>query len=134
MEAADVTLLLEVSRCAGSRLAEMEIEADRDARGGKSVDQHLFDERGRLKSRERVIELHHDGTVEPGRGEQAELGGLVGQAKKRLVRIEEGAGMRLEGQRRRRAPEGAGAAHRRCDHGAMAAMDALEIAHGNDST
>jgi hypothetical protein len=40
--------------------------------------------------------------------------------------------MRLEGQHRRRAPKRAGAGDRRCDHGAMAAMHPLEIAHRND--
>jgi hypothetical protein len=40
--------------------------------------------------------------------------------------------MRLEGQRRRRAPERACAPDCRCDHGAMAAVHPLEIAHRND--
>ena len=110
----------------------MEIEADRDARGGKSVDQHLFDECGRFQSRERVIELHHDGAVEAGRGEQAQLLGGIGQVEQRLARIEESARMRLEGQRRRRASERAGAPDGGCDHGAMAAVHALEIAHRHD--
>src|SRR5258708_24973857 len=110
MEAAELALFLEVGRRAGSRLAEMEVETDRGARNGEPIDQHILDECVRLQSRKRVIKLHHDGAVECGRGEQAQLGGLVGQAKQRLIRPEEGPGMRLKGQRRRRAPKSAGAA------------------------
>src|SRR5215470_1127668 len=134
MEPADVAFLLEVGRSTGSRLAEMEVEAHRDARNRKPVDQHSFDESGRLQSRERLIELHHDGAVELRRGEQAQLCGLVGQAKKRLVWLEKGARMRFEGQRRGRPPEGTCAVHRHSDHGAMAAVYALKIAHRDDST
>jgi hypothetical protein len=40
--------------------------------------------------------------------------------------------MGLKGQRRCWARKSAGAAHRRRDHGAMPAMDTLEIPHGDD--
>src|SRR5215471_14167914 len=42
------------------------------------------------------------------------------------------AGMRLEGERRRFPPERLGARQRRRDHGAVAAMHAVEIADGDD--
>jgi hypothetical protein len=112
----------------------MKVEADGNARDSKAIDQHLFDERGRLQGRELVIEPHHDGTVETGRSKQAQLRSLVGQAKKRFVRLEDGAGVRLEGQHCRWAPKGHRAVHRRCDDRAMAAMYALEIAHGDHGT
>src|SRR5882672_8235856 len=100
MEAAQLTLFLKVDWRARSRLAEVEVETNRGARNGEPIDQHLLDEGVGLQRRKRVIKLHHDGAVECGRGEQAQLGGLVGQAKQRLIRPEEGSGMGLKGQRR----------------------------------
>ena len=52
---------------------------------------------------QRRVEGQHDRAVEPGRGQQPELGGLRGEVERRLVGLEEGARMRLEGQHRRRA-------------------------------
>ena len=46
--------------------------------------------------------------------------------------IEEGARMRLEGQRRRRPAQRLGAADGGADHGAVAAVHAVEIADGDD--
>ena len=40
--------------------------------------------------------------------------------------------MRLEGEHRRRLAEAVGAIERRRDHGLVAAMHAVEIAHGED--
>ena len=52
---------------------------------------------------QRRVEGEHDRAVEPGRGQQPELGGLRGEVERRLVGLEEGARMRLEGEHRRRA-------------------------------
>ena len=49
--------------------------------------------------------VQHDGAGEPGGREQAQLGALVGEPEQRLLRPEEAARMRLEGQRRRRPAE-----------------------------
>ena len=70
--------------------------------------------------------------VESGRGQEAQLRALVGEAEQRLVRAEERARMRLEGQRRGRPAERLGARERGRDHGAVAAMHAVEIADGDD--
>ena len=80
----------------------------------------------------RRVESQHDRAVEPGRGQQPQFGGLVGQPEQRLAGVEESARMRLEGQRRRRPAERRARALRRRDHGLMAAMDAIEIADGDD--
>ena len=44
------------------------VEADRDARDGKPVDQHALDEGCGIEGGERTVELHHDGAIECGRG------------------------------------------------------------------
>ena len=106
----------------------MEIEADHDGGDREALDQDLPHEIFRRQRRERRVETQHDRAVEAGLGEQPQLRGLVAQAEDRLVRLEDGARMRLEGQHRGLAPERAGAPQRHVDHGAMAAVDAFEIA------
>ena len=114
--------------------AEMKIEADCDAGHGKPPDQNAGDEVVRGKTRQRLVEPQHDRAVEPGRGQEAELGALVREAEQRLVRAEDAAGMRLEGERRGRPAERPGARERCRDHGAVATMDAVEIADGDHGT
>ena len=132
VEATQLALFLEIGRRARPRPAEMEIETDGGAGDGEPVDEHLFDELSGLQSRKCGVKLHHDRAVEFCRGQQPQLGGLVGQAKQRLVRIEVGTRMRLESQRCRRAQEGACAGHRRCNHRAMPTVHAFEIAYGEE--
>ena len=79
----------------------MEVEADHDAGDREALDQDPAHEVLGRQRRERRVEPHHDRAVEPGPGEQTQLGGLVAQAKHRLVRPEDRARMRLEGERRR---------------------------------
>ncbi len=112
--------------------AEVEVEADHGAGDGKALDQDAVDEFLRRKAGQRRVEGEHDRAVEPGRGQKPQFGGLVGQPEQRLAGIEEGARMRLEGQRRRRPAQRPGLVQRRADHGAMAAMHAIEIADGDD--
>ncbi len=109
----------------------MEVVADHRAGDRVALHQHAGDERGGIERGERGIEFHQDGAIEPGGRQQAQLRGRIGQAEQRLVRIEEGARMRLEGQRRRRPAKALRAGHRGADHRAMAAMHPLEIAHGD---
>ena len=110
----------------------MKIKADRRAAHGEPLDQDPFDELLGGEAGKRRVEGEHDRAVEAGRGEEPQLAGLVGQAEQRLVRIEEGARMRLEGQRRRRPAQRLGAANGGADHGAVAAVHAVEIADGDD--
>ena len=106
----------------------MEVVADHRAADPVAIDEHARDEVGGFERGERAIELHHDGAVECGGREEPELGVAIAEPKQRLVRREEGARMRIEGEHRRRAAEPARAGNRSGDHRAMAAMHALEIA------
>ena len=76
----------------------------------------------------RSVEGHDHRPVEAGGGQEPQLVGQAGELEQRLLRPEKPARMRREGQRRRRPPERAGARQRRPDHGAVAAVDAVEIA------
>src|SRR5882724_1641237 len=79
-----------------------------------------------------LVERHHHGTVEPGPGQQPQLAGLVGKAELRAVRAEETARMRLESDGKRRFSVGPAHLQGSCDDRAVAQMDAVEIAHGDD--
>ena len=91
-------------------LAEMEIEADGRAADAEAADQDALDEVLGRGAGERGVEGHDDGAVEPGGGEQAQLVALARELEQRLLRPEEAARMRLEGQRRRLAAERRGRA------------------------
>src|SRR5262249_33088377 len=86
----------------------------------------------RGKARQRRVETQHDRAAKPGRGQKPQFRALVGQAEQRLLGPKKTAGMRLEGERRGFSPERLGARPRRRDHGAVAAMDAVESAEGDD--
>ena len=109
----------------------MEIEADRNAGDRQPLDQDARDEVLGRELGQRRVEPQHDGAVEPGRRQQPQLRPLVGQAEQRLVRPEEAARVRLEGERRGRPAERLGALQRSRDHGAVAAVHAVEIADGD---
>ena len=126
------TLRREIVGRAGAVEAEMKVEADGDAGDGKSIDQYARHEILGGKARERGVEPQHDRAGEAGRGQQAQLRAFVREAEQRLVRTEEGAGMRFEGQRRGRPGERLGARQRGRDHRPVAAMHAVEIADGDD--
>ncbi len=130
-EAVLLALGFEEIRRAGAVHAEMEVEADHGAGDGKALDQDALDKTFRRKAGQRRVEGEHDRAVEPGRGQKPQFGRLVGQPEQRLAGIEEGARMRLEGQRRRRPAQRPGPIQRCADHGAVAAMHAVEIADGD---
>src|SRR5215470_19411857 len=96
------------------------------------MEQDIVDEIVGRGLRQRGVEGQYDRAVEPGAGEQAQLGALVGQAEQRLLRAEEAARMRLEGERRGRSAERARARKRCSDHGTVPALHAVEIADGDD--
>ena len=78
-----------------------------------------------------LVEGHDHGAGKPGAGQKPQLVGLVGQAELRGVRAEKAARMRLEGQRQRGPAMRPAHLQRRRDHGAVAEVDAVEIAHGD---
>ena len=110
----------------------MKVKADHRAAHGKAFDQNALHKFFRGQLGERRIEGEDDRTIEPGAGQQPQLIRLVGQPEQLFLRIEEGARMRLEGQRRGRLSQNSGAIERGSDDGAMAAMHAVEIADGDD--
>ena len=110
----------------------MKIKADDDTADGEPPDQNAGDEILRGEARQRGVERQHHGAIEAVRSKQPQFGGLVGQPEQRLARVEEVARMRLEGQDPCRLAEAPGARDRRRDHGPVAAVDAIEIAHGED--
>ena len=130
-EAVLLALGFEEIRRAGAVHAEVEVEADHGAADGKALDQDAADEVLRREAGQRRVEREHDRAVEPGRGQKPQFDGLIGQPEQRLAGIEEGARMRLEGQRRRRPAQPPGQVLHRADHGAVAAMHAVEIADGD---
>ena len=110
-------------------LAEMEVVADRDAADAEPLDQIMVNEILRRGAGAGLVEGHHHGAVKPGPGQQPQLVGLVGQPELRAVRAEKAARMRLEGHRKRRLAMRPAHLQGGRDHGAVAEMDAVEIAH-----
>ncbi len=74
------------------------------------------------------VEGHDDGAVEPARRQQAQLVALAGELEQRVLRPQEQPRMRREGQGRGLAAERPGSLKRGADHGAVAAVHAVEIA------
>ena len=109
-------------------MSEMKIEADGRAANAEPAHEDAHDELFRAQRREGLVERQHQRAVEPGRGEQAQLGLLVGQPEDRVVRPQHLARVGLEGDRDRPAAERLRARDRRVDHGAVTAMHAVEIA------
>src|SRR5581483_10298996 len=74
------------------------------------------------------------GPGEPRSSQQAELGGLVGQAELGSIGAEIAPRMRFEGHSKGRAAVRAAHFHRSSDHGPVAEMNTIEIAHGDHGT
>ena len=117
------------ARRADAALAEMKVVADRDAADPEPLDQIMVNEILRRGPGPGLVEGHHHGAGKPGSGQQPQLGGLVGEPELGGVRAEKAARMRLEGHRQRGPAMRAPHLQRRCDHRAVAEMDAVEIAH-----
>ena len=117
------------ARRAGAALAEMEVVADRNAADAEPPDQVMVNEILRGGAGAGLVEGHHHGAGKAGPGQQAQLVGLAGQAELRGVGAEKAARMRLERHRQRRPVMAARHLKRRGNDGAMAEMDAVEIAH-----
>ena len=113
-------------------LAEMKVVAHRDAADPEPLDQVMVNEILRRGPGAGLVERHHHRAGQPGSGQQPQFSGLVGEPELRGVRAEKAARVRLERHRQRgpamRLPHIEGGR----DHGAVAEMDAIEIAHGND--
>ena len=117
------------ARRADAAFAEMEVVADRNAADAEPPDQVMVNEILRAGAGAALVEGHHHGAGKPGAGQQPQLVGLVGETELGAVRAEEAARVRLEGDRKRRFSVGAAHVQRRADDGAVAEMDAVEIAH-----
>ncbi len=120
------------ARRADPALAEMKVVADGNPADAEALDQVMVNEILRRGSGAGLVEGHHHGAVEPGPGQQPQLVGLVGEPELRAVRAEKAARMRLEGHGEAPACRGRAPIRRAAvDHGAVAEMDAVEIAHGD---
>jgi len=123
---------LEEGRRALAALAEVEIVTDDDTGCTEFLPEQSLDESGRRRAGKAGVEAAHEGTVEPELAKDRELRRLGGEAEQGLLRREELARMRLEGQDgRRRAPR-PGLPDRDRDQRPMAAVDAVEIADRQD--
>src|SRR3954447_6275757 len=137
---------LEEGRRALASLAEVEIVTDDDAGCTELLPEQALDESGRRRAGKAGVEAAHESAVEPELAKDRELRRLGGEAEQGLLRREELARMRLEGQdpprgvappgppppqRRRRVPR-PGPPHRDRDQRPMATVDAVEIADRQD--
>src|SRR5262245_589544 len=127
-----LALLAQEFRRAGAVLAEMKIEADSCTANAKRAGKDLLDEILGGCGRQRRIELHDDGSVEPARSKEAQLVLLAGQLKQGLLRPQEQSRVRRERQRGHLALELACALERSPDHRTMTTMHAIEVADRHD--
>ncbi len=101
-----------------------------DAEAG---DQDLIDESFRRHLRQRVVERQDHRQVEPEALEQLQLSGPGCQREVRDVGAEEHAWVRLEHHHAGRRVAGGGGVAGRLQQCLMAAMDAVEVADGDDA-
>ena len=107
----------------------MKVIADRDTADPEPLDQIMVNEILRRGPGAGLVEGHHDSAGEPGSGQQPQLSGLVGEPELGGIRAEKAARMRLERHRQRRPAVRPPHLEGGIDHGAVAEMDAIEIAH-----
>jgi len=117
------------ARRADPALAEMKIVANGNAADPEPFDKIMVNEILRRGLGAVLVECHHHGAGESGSSQQPQFRGLVGQAELRGVRAEIASGVRFECHRHGRLAMRPSHSKRRVDHGAMAQMDAVEIAH-----
>src|SRR3954469_8675304 len=110
-------------------LAEMKVVADRDAADAEPLDQIMVNEILRRRAGTRLVEAHDHGAGKAGTCEQAQLVGFAAQAELRGVGAEKAARMRLERHGKSRPVKAVGHLERSFYDGAMAEVDAIEIAH-----
>ncbi len=106
----------------------MEVETDSRTADAEAADQNFFDEIPGRSGGERGIEFHYDGAMQSGRRQKTEFVALAGKLEQRILRPQEQSRMRRKGQSRGLAAELARAFKRSPDHGAVAAVHAVEIA------
>jgi hypothetical protein len=112
----------------------MEVIADRDSADPQPLDQLMVNEILRRCTRAVLVERHDHGAIKARSGQEPQLVGLVGQTELRAVRAEKAAWMRLEGQGECRFAMSPAHLQGGLDHGAVAEMDAVEIAHCHDGS
>jgi len=107
----------------------MEVVADGDPRNSEPLDQFMVNEILRAGPGAGLVEGHDDGAGKAGCGQQAQLGGLVGQPELGGVGAEVAPWVRLEGDRQRRPAMRPAHFQRRGDDGPVPEMNTVEIAH-----
>ena len=111
----------------------MKVVADRNSADPEPLDQVMVNEILRRGPGARLVERHHDSAGKAGAGQQPELAGFVRKPELRAVRAEKAARMRLESDGKNRLSVGPAHPQGGFDDRAVAEMDAIEIAHGDDS-
>ncbi len=122
--------LLQHREVSGAALAEAEIIADDQMPHRQPAHQNVLDELAGGMRRELAVEAADMDPVDAAFGEQFELVAQAGQARRRLLRREEFARMRFEGEHRRRQGQFARLGRQFSEQRAMTKMHAIEIADG----
>src|SRR5712671_1582645 len=123
---------LEQRRRAAPLVAEDEIVADDGVAHAEIADEHGLDEILCALRGEGEVEMQREQQIDAERLEVPRLGAERRQAKGRVVRPENTAGMRLEGEDRVGHGGSTGDSAGLADHRLMAEMDAVEIADGDN--
>ena len=113
-------------------MAEAEVFAFVDLGGVDGVAEDGGGEIARGHVAEGFGEGEDEGGVEASGGEEFELAGEWGEERVRVVRAEDSGGVGVEGDGQGLAGEGAGAGDDFGDDGAMAEVDAVEVADSGD--
>ncbi len=117
-------------KIAGAFCAVAEVVADHHPARMQAVHDHVLNERGRRLAGEGVIEVLDNHAIHTVRAQRFELVTQHGDARRRAGRIEEFAGMRLEGHHADRQATCIGRRAHVGEQRLMATMDTVEIADG----
>ncbi len=109
-------------------VAEAKVEADHDVADAEPAREHVVDEALGRFGHQMPIERQDVQVIDPEPGQEARLDPQRGQSRRRLLRRQDLARMRLEGDHAERRAEVAGPRPRGLDQGAVAAVHAVEIA------
>ena len=113
-------------------MPEPEVNPDEYDTGAHRIHQHSLDEVLRAQSAEFLGELHHDEGTDASAFQDFALLGGAGEARRHLLRIEQGERMSVEGQHRRHKPRRLRSLAQLRDHTAVTGMHTVKLAdcHG----
>ena len=123
---------LQESWVAAGAPSESVVEADHDLPGVKTSQEDVFHEDLRLDDGQFAREWQHDRRIETDLGDQIDPLGQGGDGRGHPVRLQHLHGMGIERARERLQAEHARPAHRPHQDLAMADMDTVEDAEGDD--